>query len=186
MKIDKKRICSKMIFLSSLIFPLSVNLHAQVNQGADYHRDTLLTAAKELIAATRYCALITLDESGHPQVRTMDPFAPEKDMVIWLGTNPNSRKVKEIKNDPRVTLYYESSGGRGYLVLKGHASLVNDPAIKSKYWKKEWDQFYSDNDANYILIKVMPNKLEIVDYKRGIVGESKTWAVPSVEFDSGK
>ena len=58
-----------------------------------------------------------------------------------------------------------------------------NPANKTKYWKKEWDQFYSDNQANYIQIKEIPNKLEIVDYKHGIVGESKTWAVPSVKFE---
>ncbi len=163
-----------------LIFPLGVL--AQENELPIYDRDTLITAAREIIAAARYCALITLDESGHPQVRTMDPFSPEGELIIWFGTKSNSRKVNEIRNDHRTTLYYEAPNGAGYVVIKGHASLVDDPDKKLKYWKKEWDRFYPDKNENYILIKVVPDKLEVVDYKHGITGASKTWAVPYTEF----
>jgi general stress protein 26 len=169
------------IFLT-IIFLYPMGISAQETQDSLYDRDTLITAAKEIMAATHYCALITLDETGHPQVRTMDPFLPEENMVVWLGTNSNSRKVKEIKNDSRATLYYEAPNGAGYVVIKGHAFLVNDPEIKLKYWKKEWERFYPDQKDSYLLIKVIPEKLEIVDYKHNITGESKTWAVPFVIF----
>lgn len=167
----------KPIIYLAIILLCPLGIWAQENQLSNYNRDTLITV-KEIMASTRYCALITLDESGHPQVRTMDPFLPEEDMIVWFGTNSNSRKVKEIRNDSTTTLYYEAPNGTGYVVIKGHAYLVDDPNKKLKYWKKEWDSFYSDNKVSYILIKVIPNKLEIVDYKHGIKGASKTWAVP--------
>jgi len=151
---------------------------------SQYNRDTLLTAARELMSSTRYCALITVDESGHPNVRTMDPFTADKDMVVWFGTNTTSRKVKEIKNDSRVTLYYEAANGAGYIVIKGHAFVVNDREKKKRYWKKEWEAYYSEQKENYILLRVVPDRLEIVDYSNGIIGDSDTWAVPFVEFDS--
>jgi general stress protein 26 len=159
---------------------------AQDSQSPNDNRDILIKAAREIMTATRYCALITLDETGHPQARIMDPFTPEDDMIVWFGTNANSRKVREIKNDSRATLYYEAPDGVGYVVMKGHAYLVDDADKKLKYWKKEWDSFYSDKESRYILIQVIPDKLEIVDYRHGLTGESKTWAVPYVDFHSAR
>ena len=63
-------------------------------------------AAREIIKDAGNCALITIDEDGKPRARTMDPFSPEDDFMVWFGTNIKSRKVKQIRNDPRVTLYY--------------------------------------------------------------------------------
>ena len=147
-----------------------------------YERDTLIAAAKEIMQATRYCALITLDNSGHPQVRMMDPFSPGEDMVVWFGTNISSRKVGEIRKDSRVTLYYEAPEDNGYVVIQGNASLVDDPEKLEQYWKEEWNQFYPDKSSTYALIKVIPYRLEVIYYKFGISGSSKTWAVPFIEF----
>jgi len=166
-----------------LLFLQGLSL-TQENQNVQQDRDSLIVAAREIMDKARYCALITVDEAGYPQARTMDPFAPDKDMVVWLGTNKNSRKVKEIKNNPRATLYYLAPDGSGYVVIKGKASLVNSENEKEKYWKEGWDQYYEDNRENYLLIKIEPEKLEIVSYRHNIIGDTKTWKVPCVDFRS--
>jgi len=175
-----------MRYLIILVFILPLNIWAQEVQSSNYDRDTLISAAKELMTSTRFCALITLDESGHPRARTMDPFLPEEDLVVWLGTNSSSRKVNEIRNDSRTTLYYKASDESGYVVISGNAYLIDNQEMKKKYWKKEWETYYSDQKTNFILIKVVPDKLEIVDYGHGIVGDSGTWSVPYVNFNSNK
>jgi len=179
-------ICVERIKYLAIILLIPLGVCAQDNQILNYDRDTLITAAKEIMSTTRYCALITLDEEGHPQVRTMDPFLPDEDVVVWLGTNSNSRKVKEIRNDSRITLYYEAPNGAGYVVIKGRAYLVDDPETKIKYWKDEWTPYYSEEKDSYILIKVIPAKLEIIDYKRGIMGDTKTWEVPYIYFKASE
>ena len=35
------------------------------------------------MTAQHYCALITLGEDGRPVVRTMNPFPPDDDMMVW-------------------------------------------------------------------------------------------------------
>lgn len=155
---------------------------AQDEEAQDFKREALIQAAKEIMESVDYCALITLDESGHPKARTMDPFDPDEDMKVWLGTNINSRKVAEIRADSRVTLYYEDPDGAGYVVLQGIAMLVDDPDSIEKYWKNEWEEFYPDKNSNFILIKVNPKILEIISYKHGITGSSLTWAVPCIKF----
>ncbi|MDH5415425.1 MAG: pyridoxamine 5'-phosphate oxidase family protein [Flavobacteriaceae bacterium] len=129
-----------------------------------------------------YCALITLDEEGRPRVRAMDPFKPEVDLTVWFGTNPNSRKVSQIKNDPRVTLYYLDNDASGYVMIHGMAQLVDDPKEKERRWKTEWKSFYPKKPEGYLLIKVIPEWMEIISTSRGIVGDKVTWKPPMVLF----
>lgn len=163
------------IFLSCIAF-------AQNEQPGKLNRDTLLAAAHEIIEAARYCALITTSPEGEIHVRTMDPFSPDDDMVIWFGTNINSRKVSEIKKNPKVTVYYAHPKGSGYAVFSGKAQIVDGEKEKSKRWKEEWTQYYPEREKNYILIKVVPEKMEVLYYPLGIGNDPETWLVPSLEF----
>lgn len=144
----------------------------------------LINAAREIMTAAGTCALITLDGEGRPRVRAMSPFIPESDLTVWFGTNPKSRKVDQIKKDPRVTLYYLDSDTSGYVMLHGIAQIVNDQKEKEKYWKDEWEAFYPNRPEGYLLIKVSPLWMEVISYTRGIVGDSITWQPPKVLFDS--
>lgn len=181
MKNRFKRIETTFYLIVILQFPLMV--FAQDKMGIQFNRDTLITTARIMMETAHYCALITLDTTGHPDVRIMDPFSPDNDMVVWFGTNLNSRKVKQITSDSRVTLYYQAPNEAGYVLIKGHAYIISDPLKKQTHWKKEWSRFYSEDKSNYTLIKVIPDKLEIIDYQHGIFGDPKTWAVPFVEFN---
>jgi general stress protein 26 len=149
-------------------------------------RDELITAARETMSAARYCALITQDSSGSPQARTLDPFPPDENMVVWLGTNPRSRKVAAIRRNPRVTLYYFDREAQAYVTIYGIARLVNDPKAKLKWWKDEWKDFYPDRTRDFLLIRVTPEKLEVVNVKKKIVGDSHTWKPPTVKFGRAK
>ena len=145
-------------------------------------REKLLEAARDIMETSRYCALITIDSSGLAQTRTVDPFKPDEDMLIWLGTNAQSSKVAEIRRNPRVTLYYSNRDGQEYVSIYGTARLVNDPKLKAKLWKEEWKEFYADRERDYLLIAVTPEWLEVISIKKGIGGDPKTWKPPSVVF----
>ena len=147
-----------------------------------HSRDALLAAARDVIAAARYTTLITLDSTGHPQARAVDPFAPDDDFVVWIGTNRRTRKVGEIRRDPRVTLYYFDELSAAYVTIRGTARVVTDSAETARRWKPEWEAFYPDRAADYVLIAVTPRRLEIVSEELGIVGDPRTWAPPAVEF----
>jgi general stress protein 26 len=142
----------------------------------------LIAAAREIIASARYCALITIDAGGRSQARTLDPFPPDEQMNIWLGTNAHSSKVREIRRNPQVVLYYFDREAQAYVAITGRARLVADPKLKLKWWKDEWREFYPNRATEYLLIQVRPERLEIVSVKRGIVGNDKSWTPPTVVF----
>jgi general stress protein 26 len=142
-------------------------------------KSKLIDAAKEIMEASGTCALITLDEQGRARVRAMENISPENNLTVWFVTNPKSRKVNQIKNDPRVTLYYLDSDASGYVMIHGSAELVNSQAKKEKLWRDEWDSYYPDKKSA-LLIKVSPIWMEISSSPRGIYGDSITWQPPKV------
>ena len=173
------------IYIPLLLF-ISFNSFSQDTVPKEFSKVTLRSAARDIIKDAGVCALITLDEQGLPSTRVMDPFLPEDDFTVWLGTNPHSRKVKQIKSNPKVTLYYLDKNSSGYVVIQGIATLVNEQASKDKWWKTEWDAFYPNNSDAYQLIKISPKRLEVISYTHNIIGDPKTWEVPVVIFNSNK
>ena len=162
---------------------LSIPTVAQESTG-DYSETKLKEAAFIIMEKAHYCALITVDDQGIPRARTMDPFKPDSNFVVWFGTNVNTRKVRQIKDNPKVTLYYFDHQSESYVILSGTAFLVEDPRNKIKYWKEEWKEFYPDFPNDYLLIKVVPEVLELSATSMGIFSDQETWKPPSIIFDN--
>lgn len=172
-----------LIILSALLISPNYN-YSQTIEANDSTNIKLKNIAREIIESAGLCTLITLDKDGNPRARAMDPFLPNDDFTIWFGTNAKSRKVEQIKNDPRVTLYYLNRDGSGYVSVYGTAELVNDKKSKDKYWKEEWEAFYHDKEIDYLLIKFTPLWMELISTPHGITGDSINWQPPKVVFNS--
>jgi pyridoxine/pyridoxamine 5'-phosphate oxidase len=95
------RTLSIIILLISITTALGCNIDQNV-QLPTLERDVLLSVAREYMQTVHYCALVTVDSNGQPHVRAMDPFFPDENMIVYLGTNPKSRKVQEIRNNPKL------------------------------------------------------------------------------------
>ena len=148
-------------------------------------RTRLVAAAREIIGAQTYCALITIDESGRPQVRTMNPFPPEEDLSVWFATNTRSRKVQEMRRDPRVALYYsDHAKAIGYVQITGHAVLVDDMQEILKRKRAYWDQAFPGL-KNLVLVKIVPERLDVLNYKAGVQADPETWRTPSIDLGPG-
>lgn len=140
-------------------------------------RAEAIAAARTVMADARYATFITLDDTGHPQSRIVDPFAPEDDLTIWIATNARSRKVGQIEADPRVTLTWLDAGRQSYVTVLGVARSVRDPREKARLWKEEWAAFYKDRNRgdDYLLIRVTPRRLEVVSERLGMTNDPVTW-----------
>jgi general stress protein 26 len=168
--------------LYSFAFVLFMPILGNAQQKTKSNDIALINAAKDIMENAKTCALATIDDKGRPRIRTMDPFLPEDDLVVWFGTNSHSRKVKQIQENPKVTLYYEDTDKTGYVMIHGIAKVVDDITEKRKHWKKEWEQFYPNYPDDYLLIKVSPEWMEVVSETRNILGNPKTWKPQKVTF----
>ncbi|TFG51499.1 MAG: pyridoxamine 5'-phosphate oxidase family protein [Gemmatimonadales bacterium] len=127
-------------FLLTLALPPTTL--AQVVPPSPPSADQVVAAAKDVMQTARYSTLVTIGEDGQPQARIVDPFAPEADLIVWIGTNPLTRKVAEIRQNPRVTLLYFNAAAAEYVTIHGTATLVTDSSEKARHWKDEWAAYY--------------------------------------------
>ena len=145
-------------------------------------RETILAAAREIMDGQKYCAIVTVDLRGTPQIRTMNPFPPEADMTVWMATNSRSRKVREIRGNPNVSLYYaDHANATGSVTIHGKAHLVDDPAEKAKRKREYWTEAFPDWQY-LILIKVVPERLELLNYAKGLNNDPATFESPSLDL----
>src|SRR5450830_1699939 len=136
---------------------------AQVTQPDTPPRAQVIAAAKDIMQEARYCTLITIGPGGQPQARIVDPFLPDSNLTIWIATNPLTRKVKEIRHDPRVTLMYFSATTFEYVTVLGTAVLDTNSRDKAGHWKPEWATMYKNQNrgADYMLVRVKTSRLEV-------------------------
>lgn len=149
-------------------------------------REELLAEARRVMVAARFCTLITHGTEGGISARTMDALPPDSDFVVWIVTNPKSRKVGELRKNPEATLHYFDEKTSAYVSVQGRAELVDDPAAKKAHWKEEWKPFYKDRDASVFLIRVLPARIEVSSSAKGMTSDEATWAPPSVKFGTRK
>lgn len=140
-------------------------------------RARILSAATEIMQLARFATFITVDDDAQPQARIVDPFVPDSDMTVWIGTNPLTRKVEEIRHHPRVTLLYFNAVAQEFVTLKGTATLVSDSVEKARRWKPEWAPLYRDgpHGDGYLLVRIRPSSLEVVSQRRGLMNDPTTW-----------
>lgn len=140
-------------------------------------RDAILTASRTIITNARYATFVTAGGASGADARIVDPFAPEADFTIWFATNAASRKVQQLAADSRVTLVYFDAATKGYVTLKGQATLVRDPQAKAAHWKDDWAGMYKDKNRgeDYLLVKIVPDTLEVVSVALGMINDPATW-----------
>ena len=158
-----------------LLFPL---LHVSSQQSVN--RDTLLVAAKEIMSETHYCALVTMDSTGQPQIRTMNPFPLKDEFVIWFATSRDSRKVKELKNNPKVCVYYaDHVNAKGYVNITGVAEVIDDKELLTRMKRDYWEGMPNWKDI-FVLIRIVPKTVEVINYKHGLNNDPKTFKAPTI------
>lgn len=151
-------------------------------QDSEPARTHILSVAREIMLAARYGMLITLGDNHEPQARIVDPLSPDGSFVVYVATNPLSRKVAEIRRDSRVTLAYFDPDRLGYVTLIARAEEVGEVEKRSQH-KDAWQPFFDrERPETYILYRIAPSRLEVVSAKDGINGDEVTWLPEIVEL----
>ncbi len=169
---------TKIIFLILFVAGNASNLFSQTA----FNRDTILVAAREIMKETTYCGLVTVDAEGQPQIRTMNPFPANDELITWFATSRSSTKVREIKNNPKVAVYYcDHTAPKGYVTISGIAEIIDDKELLQKMKRDYWSGIPNWQDI-FVLIKITPKKLSVINYKHGLNNDPQTFKAPSVDF----
>jgi general stress protein 26 len=114
--------------------------------------------------ASNFAFLATCD-GGQPRVRPVSPMV-EDDMSVWVATSASSRKVKQIKKNPRMSLAFvvHPQGDKAATII-GDAEIVEDMEQKKRIWglaSYDPSQFWPDGpkSKDYCVLKINVKQIE--------------------------
>lgn len=117
-------------------------------------------------------AYLATCEGGQPVVRPVSPIV-EDDLSIWVTTFCSSRKVKQIRDNPKVCLaFVEQPSGDKAAVVFGEAESVPDLVEKRRIWNRasfDLSQHFPEGceSKEFCLLKIMARKIEWRDSWEG-------------------
>jgi general stress protein 26 len=170
------------LFVLAVLVSASGSFYSILNGQPSVNRDTIQLAAHEIINETTYCGLVTMDSTGQPQIRTMNPFPVKDDFVIWFATSRTSRKVREIKNNPKVCVYFANHvNAKGYVNINGSASVIDNKELLIQMKRDYWNGIPGWQDK-FVLIKILPKSIEVINYKHGLNNDPNSFKAPTISF----
>ena len=119
-----------------------------------------------MIAKAQFAMLGTYDAEGRCHSRPMAAVEHEDaDGALWFFTRADSRKLREIGADPRVTLDYSDPGAKNWVSALGRAAIVDDRAKVDELWMEPLRTWFPEgrDDPAIRLIRVELESAEFWD-----------------------
>ena len=111
-----------------------------------------------------YANLATCD-GDQPRVRIVSPVV-EDDMSIWVATRSTSRKINQLRENPKICLaFVEPPEGDKSVTVIGEAQIIPDLEKRRRTWKLApfdlYEHFPDGPDSDdFCLLKIIPKKIE--------------------------
>lgn len=111
-------------------------------------------------------------DGDQPVVRSVSPIV-EDDMSIWVTTFCSSRKVGQIRRNPKICLaFVEQPHGDKAAVVIGEAEIIPDLQEKKRVWKLatfDLSQHFPNGPESkeFCLLKIIVKKVEWRDSWEG-------------------
>jgi general stress protein 26 len=126
---------------------------------------TLMDEAEVVYLATvsakgpRIRALVNLRRSD--QYPEPSKIARTDDFAVYLATSLASDKIRDIRANPAVAVYYCKPQSFHGVTVSGRAELVDDPRLKEALWSDDWRIYWPDgpSNADYIVVRITPEEI---------------------------
>ena len=134
-----------------------------------------LSDEQQIVSITKdnslHAYLATCD-GDQPRVRPVSPIV-EDDMSIWVTTRSTSRKVKQLRENPKICLaFVERPDGDKAVTIIGEALIIPDIRKKRRVWKLApfdlYEHFPDGPDSDdFCLLKIIVKRIEWRDSGTG-------------------
>lgn len=135
-------------------------------------RQAIVTACSDVMRQSEAAFFTTLDEDGAPCTRAvfnlrreaqfpaLRPIFQETSdpLVVYVTTNTSSEKVRQLRREPRVSLYYCVPATFHGVMLSGRMTEVADVDLKDRFWQPGWEIYYpaGRHDPDYTILELHP------------------------------
>jgi len=117
-------------------------------------------------------AYLATCDGDQPRVRPVSPIV-EDDMSIWVTTRSTSRKVKQLRENPKICLaFVELPDGDKAVTIIGEALIIPDIRKKRRVWRLApfdlYEHFPDGPDSDdFCLLKIIVKRIEWRDSGTG-------------------
>ena len=147
---------------------------ARKQRTTDLTLDHALDVTWAMLKRTKYGFLITRSLEGGCSARLVQPIVDDNEaFVLWIGTSPASRKVREIEVDGRATFAIEARRENANLVLYGTARIERGGPVRRQRWLGAWRLFFPDGPTgdDYVVIRFEAKRVELMNFRRNVIAE---------------
>jgi len=122
-------------------------------------------------------ASLATSDGDQPRVRTVSPIV-EDDMSIWVTTRSTSRKVKQLRENPKICLaFVELPDGDKAAIVIGEALIIPDIENKKRVWNLApfdlYEQFpHGPDSSDFCLLKIIAKRIE---WRESGIGAAKIY-----------
>jgi general stress protein 26 len=117
-------------------------------------------------------AYLSTCDGDQPRGRIVSPII-EDDMSIWVTTRSTSRKVKQLRENPKICLaFMEMPDGDKAATVIGEARIIPDIRERRRIWKlapfDPYEHFPDGPDSDdFCLLKIVTERIEWRDNGTG-------------------
>jgi general stress protein 26 len=104
-------------------------------------------------------------DGDQPRVRIVSPVV-EDNMSIWVTTRSTSRKVRQLRDNPKVCLaFVEPPDGDKAVTVIGEAQIIPDSEKRRRIWQLApfdlYEHFPNGPDSDdFCVLKIMASRIE--------------------------
>ncbi len=116
----------------------------------------------KLMRELDFCLFTTVTKSGAMNSRPMSNNREvEYDGDVWFFSGADTRKVKEIKQNPNVHLSYIDPNEFMFVSMSGECEIVTDVKKKKELWQKDLERWFENGPEgdDVVLLKVRPSTI---------------------------
>lgn len=117
--------------------------------------ETAIQEALSLADRSGIVMLGTNGDDGIPNIKAMIKMENEGLKTVWLSTNTSSRRVGQLRRDPRACFYFVDMEKWMGLMLVGEVEVLQDPESRQRLWREGYERYYplGVNDPDYTVLR---------------------------------
>ena len=118
----------------------------------------------DMISKTQFAMMGTYDAAGNAHSRPMAAIKHEGDK-LWFFARDDSRKISELRHDPRVLVDYADGSDQNYVSIVGRVQIRRDPSLVHELWSEPLRTWFPEgpDDPHITLIEVDVDSAEYWD-----------------------
>jgi len=108
-----------------------------------------------LVNRSTIAMLGTNGDEGYPNIRAMIKMENEGLKTIWFSTNTSSRKIPQLKKNPKACVYFVDFDKWIGLMLVGTTEIRKDQQSRERLWREGYEKYYPKgvNDPDYSVLR---------------------------------